>query len=210
MKHIKLTAVLLCLFAAPLSAIGTAEDTKTIPQAAFKDSSVLVAYFSLVDIVPEGADAVSHATPVTGNTETAAAVIAELTGGDLFAIRTEQSYPVSHSAASAVAEDEMRRDARPALSTHLDDLDGYDVIFLGYPIWWYIEPMAIRTFLEEYDFAGKTIIPFCTSLGAGVGRSEDNIAALVPSAAVVEGITLRTGRDSQSQIEAWLDELGII
>lgn len=210
MKNIRVTVIVLLLLASTLYATGSVEESRrTVPPSA-DGSEALVAYFSLIDIVPDGADAVSHATPSAGNTETAAYIIAELTGGDLFAIRTEESYPVSHSAASAVAEDEMRRDARPVLATHLASIDQYDVIFLGYPIWWYIEPMAIRTFLEEYDFTGKTIIPFCTSLGAGVGRSEENIASLVPNATVLEGVTLRTGRDSRSQIESWLGELGII
>ena len=105
----------------------------------------------------------------------------------------------------------MRSDARPELSTHVENMDDYDTIYIGYPIWWYQEPMAIRTFLEEYDFSGKTIIPFCTTLGAGVEESEDNIKALCPDSSVLEGLTLYTGRDTFSEpIAEWLGELGIV
>lgn len=170
----------------------------------------LIAYFSLVDIVPEGADASAHATPSIGNTESAAMEIQRQVGGDLFAIKTVQAYPVSHREASAIAEEEMRSDARPELSTHLYNMDEYDTVYIGYPIWWYIEPMAIRTFLEEYDFTGKTIIPFCTTLGAGVDESVENIASLADAATVLDGITLRTGREDYSKdISEWLSDIGM-
>ena len=170
----------------------------------------LIAYFSLIDIVPEGADASAHATPSIGNTESAAMEIQRQVGGDLFAIKTVQTYPVSHREASAIAEEEMRSDARPELSTHLGNMDEYDTVYIGYPIWWYIEPMAIRTFLEEYDFSGKTIIPFCTTLGAGVDESVENIASLADGATVLEGVTLRTGREDHSEdISEWLSDIGM-
>lgn len=175
------------------------------------EGKTLIAYFSLVDIIPEGADASSHATPSIGNTEVAAMEIQTQVGGDLFAIHTVQSYPVSHSECSAIAEEEMRSDARPELSQHVENMDEYNTIYIGYPIWWYIEPMAVRTFLEEYDLSGKTIIPFCTTMGAGVEESVENITSLVPDATVLKGLTLRTGRkDFREEISAWLAELGII
>lgn len=174
------------------------------------DRKTLIAYFSLVDIVPEGADAVSHTTPSIGNTEYAAMEIQSQVGGDLFAIKTVKNYPVSHSECSDIAEEEMRSNARPELSTHIDNMDAYDTVYIGYPIWWYIEPMAIRTFLEEYDFSGKTIIPFCTSLGAGIVESEENIASLVEESTVLEGITIHTGQQDLSEdITNWLADIGI-
>lgn len=170
----------------------------------------LIAYFSLIDIVPEGADASAHATPSIGNTESAAMEIQRQVGGDLFAIKTVQTYPVSHREASAIAEEEMRSDARPELSTHLDNMDEYDTVYIGYPIWWYIEPMAIRTFLDEYDFSGKTIIPFCTTMGAGVEESVENITSLADGATVLDGVTLRTGREDNSEdISEWLSDIGM-
>ena len=174
------------------------------------EKKTLIAYFSLVDIVPEGADASAHATPSIGNTESAAIEIQKQVGGDLFAIKTVKTYPVSHRECSAIAEEEMRSDARPELSTHVENMADYDTIYIGYPIWWYQEPMAIRSFLEEYDFSGKTVIPFCTTLGAGVSESEDNIKSLLLDATVLSGVTLRTGRqDMSGDISDWLSDIGM-
>ena len=174
------------------------------------EKKTLIAYFSLIDIVPEDADASAHATPSIGNTESAAMEIQKQVGGDLFAIKTVKTYPVSHRECSAIAEEEMRSDARPELSTHVENMADYDTIYIGYPIWWYQEPMAIRSFLEEYNFSGKTVIPFCTSLGAGVSESEDNIKSLLPDATVLSGVTLRTGRqDMSGDISDWLSNIGM-
>jgi len=174
------------------------------------EKKTLIAYFSLIDIVPEGADASAHATPSIGNTESAAMEIQKQVGGDLFAIKTVKIYPVSHRECSAIAEEEMRSDARPELSTHIENMADYDTIYIGYPLWWYQEPMAIRSFLEEYDFSGKTVIPFCTSLGADISASEDNIKALLPDATVLSGVTLRTGQqDMSGDISDWLSDIGM-
>ena len=170
----------------------------------------LIAYFSLNDRVPAGADASAHATPSIGNTEFAAMEIQRQVGGDLFAIKTVKAYPASHRECSAIAEEEIRSDEHPALSNHVGNMDDYDIIYIGYPIWWYQEPMAIRSFLEEYTLSGKTVIPFCTSLGAGISESEDHIKSLLPDATVLPGITLRTGRqDMSSDISKWLSTIGM-
>lgn len=188
--------------------IAEPDNTELQPDEATQE--ILIAYFSLSDIVPEGADASTHATPEIGNTESAALEIKQQVGGELFAIRTVQNYPVSHSEGSAIAEEEMRADTRPELSTHVPDMSRYDIIYIGYPIWWYQEPMAIRTFLEEYDFTGKTVIPFCTSLGAGISQSEDNIAALITQAQLLPGLSLSTGRqDNSERVSDWLTEIGM-
>lgn len=184
---------------------------ETVADSEESGEKTLIAYFSLVDIVPEGADASAHATPEIGNTESAALEIQTQVGGDLFAIKTVQTYPVSHRECSSIAEEEMRSDARPELSTHVENMDEYDTVYIGFPIWWYQEPMAIRTFLEEYDFSGKTIIPFCTTLGAGVEQSVDNIKSLCPDSTVLEGLTLYTGRNSFSEsVAEWLEKIGIV
>ena len=191
-----------------LTACGDKETKQeSSTQVTESSSQILIAYFSLADIVPDGADAVSQATPSVGNTESAALEIQKQTGGDLFAIRTEKSYPISHSECSEIAEEEMRADARLELIDHIENMDQYSRIYIGYPLWWYQEPMAIRTFLEEYDFSRKTLIPFCTSLGADVELSEENIQELCPDAEVFSGLTLHTGSDSFSeQISDWLRE----
>lgn len=166
---------------------------------------VLVAYFSLADEMPDGADAVSCATPVYGNTKTAAEEVAHQTGGTLFAITTEKKYPVSHEDCSEVAEKEQKADERPQLSSHIPDMEKYKMVYLGFPIWWYQEPMAVRSFLEEYDFSDKSIFPFCTTLGADIGGSVDNIKSICPKAVVEEGITLLTeSGDFSEEITEWL------
>lgn len=186
------------------------EDEETDSNVSDKGGRTLIAYFSLIGIVPEGADASAHATPSIGNTESAALEIQRQVGGDLFAIKTVQTYPVSHREASAIAEEEMRSDARPELSTHVENMDEYDTVYIGYPIWWYIEPMAIRTFIEEYDFSGKTVIPFCTTMGAGVEESVGNITSLAKGATVLDGVTIRTGQEDQSKdISEWLTDIGM-
>lgn len=189
--------------------IGAAEPE--IQESEETEGKTLIAYFSLIQIVPDGADAVTHATPTIGNTEAAALEIQRQVGGELFAIQTVESYPISHSECSAIAEEEMRSDARPELSTHVENMDDYNTVYIGFPIWWYQEPMAIHTFLEEYDFSGKTIIPFCTTLGAGVEESEEHIKSFCPDATVLSGLTLRTGQNDLSEpVAEWLGELGLI
>ncbi len=175
------------------------------------ENKILIAYFSLADIVPEGADASTYATPSIGNTETAALEIQNQTGGDLFAIKTVQIYPVSHSDCSIIAEEEIKTDTRPILSTHVKNMENYNIIYIGYPIWWYIEPMAIRTFLEEYDFSDKTIIPFCTTLGADIKESENNIKSICTNSTLLNGLTLHTENDNFSSLIAqWLSEIETI
>ena len=185
----------------------TENSGKSVADSAVR-GHILIAYFSQVDIVPDGADAVSHATPASGNTESAALEIQKQVGGDLIGIKTVKVYPVSHQECSAIAEEEMRSDTRPELSTHIANMDDYDTIYIGYPIWWHQEPMAIRSFLEEYDFSGKTVVPFCTSLAAGIEQSEENIKKMIPDATVLPGHRIQTGRGSLTEeITDWLSEL---
>ena len=154
------------------------------------ESNVLVAYFSLDNYVPEGTDAVSGATNKVGNTQTVAMELAQLTGGTLFEIVPERNYPVSHTECSEIALQEYEADARPALTTHVEDMEKYNTIYIGFPIWRYCEPMAIRTFLEEYDFKGKTIRPFCTSMAVSIDDAQANIARLCPDATVEDGLRI--------------------
>lgn len=200
----------------PISNAATSPDfsESTVPQPGENDkqkSNILIAYFSLVDIVPEGADAVAHATPYAGNTQTAAYAIQNLVGGDVFMIRTENEYPVSHQEGSVIAEQELSEDARPVLTTYVENMEQYDIIYLGYPIWWYTAPMVIRSFLEEYDFSDKTIVPFCKSMGAGIEESIRDIKRLCPDTTVMDGLRLSTGRgDFSEEINEWLIGLGLL
>lgn len=166
---------------------------------------ILIAYFSQESNVSHDADAVSHATPAIGNTAAAAREIQKQTGGELFAITTEKKYPVSHSKCSEVAKKEFDSGTCPKLTSHVKNINQYDIVFIGFPIWWYREPMAIHSFLEEYDLSGKTVVPFCTSLGAGIGKSEKNIAKLCPKSKVLKGLSLETERkDVSGSVKKWL------
>jgi flavodoxin len=147
----------------------------------------------------------------TGNTEVAATMIQQLTQGDLFQIDTVQAYPKDYTRATEVAQEEMDRKARPQLARELGSLDAYDVIVLGYPNWWGTAPMAVFTFLESHDFSGKTILPFCTHEGSGLGHSESDIKASCPGAKMMKGLAIKGGsvRKAQEPIAAWLRQAGV-
>ena len=142
-----------------------------------------------------------------GNTEHMAKVIQSVTGADLFEIDTVQKYPLGYTDTTRVAKVEYQKQTRPELKTMLDSINDYDVIYLGYPKWWSTMPMACFTFLDAYDFSGKTIIPFCTHEGSGLGNSVRDIRKSCPSANVLDGYAL-TGsavRSSHVLIENWLN-----
>ena len=147
-----------------------------------------------------------------GNVEFIAQTIQEETGGDLFTIETVQEYPGTHQELLEFAAAEMERNDRPELSTHIDNLDDYDVIFLGFPIWNADLPMPMYTFLEEYDLSGKTIIPFVIHGGSGFSRTVDTIEELEPDANVItDGLSVSRNSvaDAQDDVIAWVQGLDI-
>ena len=153
--------------------------------------STLVAYFS-----------------ASGTTAQAAKTLAEATGADLFEIEPEAPYTAAdlnwndrRSRSSREMADEK---CRPAVAGDALDMSRYDTVFLGFPIWWYVEPRIIDTFLEAHDFSGKTIVPFATSGGSGLGRAPERVAALAPGATVTEG-RLLNGRPSSDDLRAWAE-----
>ncbi|HET7732321.1 MAG TPA: flavodoxin, partial [Paludibacter sp.] len=135
--------------------------------------------------------------------------IQELTGGDLFEIDTVKPYPKDYTETTNVAMKEKRENARPELTAVVDNINEYDVIYLGYPNWWNTFPMAVFTFLESYDFSGKTIIPFCTHEGSGIGNSERDIKKLCPNAKVLPGLAIRGSSVSRAdnEIKNWINNL---
>lgn len=171
-----------------------------------KEEKCLIAYFSRAGNNYVNGNIVN--LPV-GNTEVAAKIIQEIIEGDIFHIGTVNSYPEGYTETTEVAQKELRGNARPELSSHVKDMDSYSVIFLGYPNWWGTMPMAVFTFLEEYDFSGKTVIPFCTHEGSGMGRSESDIKKLCPTAKVLSGLAIRGGRVGRADkdIANWLKKL---
>jgi flavodoxin len=163
----------------------------------------LIAYYSRKGNNYMGGNIVN--LPV-GNTEAVANKIKRVIGGDLFEINTVKTYPIDYTETTNVARDELRKNARPELSDSVKNMNDYDVIYLGYPNWWGTFPMAVFTFLESYDFSGKTIVPFCTHEGSGSGSSERDIKKLCPNAKVLPGVAIRGGSVSNADnvIQSWL------
>ncbi len=141
-----------------------------------------------------------------GNTESAAEMIKELTGADMFKIEQMKPYSKVYNTCTEEAKSDLQRNARPELKNYPESLDGYDVIYLGFPNYWNTMPMAVFTFLEHFDFAGKTIKPFCTHEGSGMGKSVSDIKALCPEATVENGLAVFGSRvnKSKSDIERWI------
>ncbi len=147
-----------------------------------------------------------------GNTEVIAHMIQKKTEGDLFHIETVKAYPKDYTETTEVAKNELRTKARPELKNKVENIGAYDLIFLGYPNWWGTPPMAVFTFLESYDFSGKTIVPFCTHEGSGMGHSEKDIAKSCPKATLLEGLAIHGTNVSSAALEvsSWIDRLGIL
>ena len=146
----------------------------------------------------------------SGNTKAVANFIHNAVGGDIIKLETETPYPSDYDELVDYAQEEQRENARPVLSTKIDNIDEYDTIFLGYPNWWGDMPMPIYTFLDEYDLSGKTIAPFITHGGSGLSGTPENIKEEEPNATVTEGLAVNgsNSRNSQSTVNNWLTEIG--
>lgn len=178
-----------------------------------------MAYFSYAEnaALPDDVDASASASiqpwngALTGNTGVVADMIAQATGADLFSIRTVEQYPDTYDAILDQGQQERSEGARPELATHLENLDSYDTIFLGFPNWWGDMPMAVYTFLDEVDLSGKTVIPFVTSGGSGFSNTISTIQQMEPQATVQEGLSISgsSATGAQQQVESWLSELGL-
>jgi flavodoxin len=173
------------------------------------NSKSLIAYFSR-----KGNNYVADSIvnlPI-GNTEVIAKKIQKLTGSDIFQIRTVKSYPEDYTETTNVAREEQRENARPELTEIVDNMDSYNVIYIGYPNWYGTMPMAVFSFLESYDFSGKTIIPFCTHEGSGMGSSERDIKRLCPNAKVLSGLAIQGGsvERADKDVANWIKKLDLI
>ncbi len=140
-----------------------------------------------------------------GNTERVAEFIHEAVGGDLFELETVREYPKDYHECTNAAMDEKKAGARPALKKLPESIDAYDTIFLGYPNWWSTAPMAVFTFLDAFDFSAKTIIPFCTNEGSGLGSSVSDIRTECPGAKVEAGLSIRgsDAENSKNKVTEW-------
>lgn len=176
---------------------------------------VLIAYFSLWDNAPWGeyTDADTSASVVVdsqgalGTNAYAARMIQAQVGGDLHAIIAAEPYPADFDQVRDINHQESSR----AISSTVENMEQYDVVFIGYPVWATTLPQAVRTFLSAYDFSGKTVIPFCTHDGYGAGRSFSTVAELVNGANTLEGIAIEAADvpEAQDTIARWLERVGL-
>lgn len=193
----KLTAILMALILT-LSFTALAEETPA-PTADTPESTsnILVVYFS-----------------ATGNTETAANLIAEATGADVFKLEPAQPYTDADlnwtDESSRVVYEHDNPDDRHVelVADTVENWDQYDTVFIGYPIWWGIAAWPVDGFVEANDFTGKTVIPFCTSSSSGLGESGDLLAELAASGDWQEGQRFRSGA-SQADVTAWVESLNL-
>ena len=153
--------------------------------------NILIAYFSW-----------------SGNTQAVAERISELTGGTLYRIEPAVPYPTDYTACTEVALEERDTNARPEIATSVENMDQYDTVFIGCPVWWHTAPMIISTFTESYDFTDKTVIPFCTYASTYRDETLARIVELTPGATHLAGWGV-SGRNTDG-VEAWLREIGIL
>ena len=180
-----------------------AETTVTVKEDTDENGNkILIAFFSRAD---ENYDV---GIIEKGNTQIVAEMINDKVGGELFHIETVNGYPVDYDECTDVAKQEQRDNARPELTATVADFDSYDTVFLGYPIWWGDMPMAVYTFLESYDFSGKTIIPFCTHEGSGLSETPSNIHNACPHSTVLEAVEMRgkTAQEKRDEAKEIVDE----
>ena len=219
---ILLSACTLLVVAACGSNAGTAASSQqtTVQAATTKEVSsqdkvqgkhILVAYFSRTG------DNYAVGNIARGNTHIVADMIAEVVGADTFEIKTLKDYPANYKECTEVAKNELEENARPELAAKVPNMQDYDVIFLGYPIWWSDMPMAVYTFMESYDFQGKTIIPFCTSAGDVLtGHESSIIPEHAKGAKVLDGLGIEGKRAQQNpdsvkpEVQKWLAKLGFV
>ena len=170
--------------------------------------NILVAYFSRAD------ENYNVGTIDKGNTQIVAEFIASEVGADSFHIETVTPYPADYDDCCDVAKQELADKARPELNGTVENMEKYDIVFLGYPIWWGDMPMAVYTFMDSYDFSGKVVIPFNTHEGSGESGTYSAIGSYLPNAQVLDGMAIqgRTAQefssDTQQSVRDWLDGLG--
>ena len=179
------------------------------PPANFAGKRVLVAFFSRTG------ENFEVGVIEKGNTHIVAEQIAEITHADkIFEIQTVTPYPADYQEMTKIAKEEQASSARPPLATHMEDMAAYDVIFLGYPIWYQDLPMPVYTFLESYDFTGKIIIPFCTGSGNTMTGKEDEIPHFARGAQMRPGLGIQGKRvhnnpdQTRLEVMSWLSSLG--
>ncbi len=145
----------------------------------------------------------------TGNTREIAEQIHKNVGGNIFEVRAVKTYPDDYDAVVEEAKQELNSGYMPALKTKIEDITSYDVVFMGFPIWWSTFPAPVKAFLSEYEFSGKTIVPFRTHEGSGLGRSVADISRLCPKSTVLDGIAIRgrAVKTAHGKVSEWLRKI---
>ena len=170
--------------------------------------NILVAYFSRAD------ENYNVGTIEKGNTQIVAEYIADEVGADSFHIETVTPYPADYNDCCDVAKKELADKARPEIKGGVENMEQYDIVFLGYPIWWGDMPMAVYTFMDSYDFSDKVVIPFNTHEGSGESGTYSAIGSYLPNAQVLDGMAIQGktaqefSTDTQQSVREWLDGLG--
>lgn len=194
---------------------GTTDTASESGNTAQGDRKILIAYFTAAE--NSGVDAVASASYTTingtavGRLRAVADMIQENTDGDMFSIQTSVVYPADGGELIDYAAEEQDENARPELTSQIEDIDQYDTVFIGFPTWWYDMPQALYSFFDAYDFSGKTIIPFNVHNGSRFSGTIDTIKELEPDAMVIEdGFTVseRDVADAAEDVAEWLAGLG--
>lgn len=200
-----------------------AETTESEEQVTTGDgnTNALVVYFS----VPETDDPNKEMTEeeenstvivdgeVLGNTQYVANLISEYTGADIYRIEPETPYTTDHEALLEQAQEEQNNDARPAIKSRISNFDDYDTIYMGYPIWWSDMPQIMYSFMELYDFSGKTVIPFSTHGGSGLAGTVETISEKLNNSTVIDNaftMSRNSMEDAPTEVESWLQEIGML
>ena len=188
------------------STVATRTETETSTDS--DGNNILVAYFSRAD------ENYNVGTIDKGNTQIVAEFIADEVGADSFHIETVTPYPADYDDCCDVAKQELADKARPEIQGGIDNMEQYDIVFLGYPIWWGDMPMAVYTFMDSYDFSDKVVIPFNTHEGSGESGTYSAIESYLPNAQVLDGMAIQGktaqefNSDTQQAVCDWLDGLG--
>ncbi len=194
MKKFFLSNLFLLLFLSLTACGNTKENIENNTVSQERSSKILIAYFSR-----------------TGNTKEIALKIQEKTNGELFEIQSAEPYPDDYKETTDKAKQELSSGYLPPLKSKISNSESYDIIFIGYPIWWGTIPGPVRTFLTENDFSGKIVIPFCTHGGSGVANSASDIQKLSPQSEMKEAFAVSGSqvKNSESSLSEWLNSLQI-
>lgn len=190
--------------AATKSETNNSNETNSETRVMAKEGKALIVFFS------HAGENYAVGNITVGNTKRVADFIKDYTGADQFEVVAEKSYDMSYRDLIKVAQEEQRKGEKPAFKGSVDNLDDYEYVFVGTPIWWGTFPQVMFTFFDKYDLNGKTIIPFTTHEGSGLGSVVNDLKKLYPNAKFEKALAIKgtDAKDSKDRVEKWLKELG--